>query len=76
MEAYWSPNSYIQLAYALSEVTSWALIQENDPCIKSVYTSHYWALYEELQDTDDSDDSDDSSWQQVVCSGLLALYLI
>lgn len=74
MAAYWVFDDYVRLAYALSEVMNWAVIQKNDACIQGIYTRSYWELYAEIQenDNDDSDD-DDNALVTTAAVGVVAL---
>jgi hypothetical protein len=57
-EAYWDEDSYLGLSYYKAYVDNYAAIQENDRCVKAIYTSQYWdvaTVYSQPQDQDDDD---------------------
>jgi hypothetical protein len=57
-QAYWDEDSYLGLSYYKAYVDNYAAIQENDRCVKAIYTSQYWDLAEAFTAPQDEDDDD------------------
>jgi len=55
IEEYSSPDFYIKYTYYLTQVDYYPLLQDNDKCVKQIYTDYYWTLLDQLKEVDDDD---------------------
>jgi hypothetical protein len=53
LEEYTSEDFYVKYTYYMTQVQYYPLLQDNDKCVKQIYTSYYWTLLDQLNDQDD-----------------------
>lgn len=72
MQDWWDETSFTAFSYFWQWKTYYPQFQQNDECVREVYTSDYWILktaYNEL----DFDDNDDNDFALYLATGFLSL---